>query len=242
MKNFSWTYVKKNPTIFIGIFLVFGLGLFLLLNRGGGASSGGTIVSGGPSEAFQIQAMGINAQAQSQMYAVQAERDQAAMALQAAGMQIEAQQNIAVLQSQLALAELQSTQTISSEQTAASLNALSMQLSNSFMMQESNNRAGVDMARMVQDTATQQLAIGAMMQQRMGDQQLEAFRIQSQAGLQQSLIAQVSSLKKKDRDTALAAIAASTAGQSFSGGKGDDYFRITSTVPLSISPSARPIA
>lgn len=248
MKNFSWSYVRKNPWLFGGIFLVFGLGLFLLLNRGGGGSSasgGGTVVSGGLSEGAQLQAMAINAQAQGQAMAIQAQREQTALSLEAAAMQIEGQQNLAILSSQVALAELEASKAITSEQTAASLAALNAQLANSYAMQELQVSAGVETARLVQDSALQQMAIGAMMQRQMGEQQLEAFRIQTNAGVTQSLISQVSSLKRKDRDTALAAITAANAGYGFSGGKGDDYIQIgggSGTRLNNIVPSGNPLA
>lgn len=242
--KFSWSYVKQNPWLFGGIFLVFGVGVYLIVNRGGGSgstSSGSTIISAGPSEAFQAQAMAINAQENSQALAFQIQREENALALEAAAMQIEGQQNIAILQQQLSLTELETNRSISSEQTAASLAALNAQLNSSFAMQESNNRAGVDMARMVQETATQQLAIGAMMQTRMGEQQLEAFKIQTAAARDQALIAQVGTLKRKDRDTALGALIATGAGYGFDGGKGDDRIIIGggSGAPINYNPIGR---
>ena len=235
MAKFSLNYVKKNPVMFGGIIIVFGLLLWLLMSgRGGGAASGGgTVVSSGPSEALQAQAMQVNAGVQTATLqanaALQSKQIEAAMSQQRGALELEAltrniegQENLALMQQQYMIAELESNRALSSEQTAASLAALQTQMSYSLAQTESNNQAMIDYASVAADSATTQLAINAALQRDLSSQQLEAYKYGADVAVKQASLSAIGMLKKKDRDTALGAFFASNSGQGFTGGKGDD--------------------
>lgn len=179
-----WEYVKKRPGLFIGAAVVFGLLLFAVTRSGGSASaSGPAVVSSGPSEALQAQAMAINAGVATAQLSANVELQRGAMELEALSRQIEGQENLAVLAMRNELAQMETSRAISSEQTAASLAALTAQLSYGMQTQEINNQASVDMARIAADSNTQQLMINATMQSNMVAQtvglQKEQLRTQS---------------------------------------------------------------
>jgi hypothetical protein len=193
--KFSFAYVKANPIMFGAIVIVFGLLFWVLINRGSGA--GQTIVTGsaGPSDASiaaatQVQLASIAAGSQGQMAqlaaAAQADVNQSQFAI--AGMELQYQ-----------LAQLGADREMSHESIQASLLALNAQLDNSLQVTNSNNAFALDYARTAADSATTQLMIGAALQRDLGAQQMEAFKFSSEIGA-------LSSLKKKDRDNALAGI------------------------------------
>lgn len=234
MAKFSLSYVKKNPVMFGAIFVVFGLLLWLLMNRG--ASGGGSTqyVQSGPSEALQAASMQTGAAIQAKQIDAAVQTQMGAMQLEALSRQIEGQQGIALLEAQYRTAELAASERMSELQTTASLAALQSQLNNQAAMNESNNQFMVDYARQAQEAATTQVAINAALQRDLGAQQLDAYKYGLDTSIKQGILSMIPSLKKKDRDTALGAFMATEAGYGFSGGKGDDYIRIGggSGVPL----------
>jgi len=192
--KFSLAYVKQNPVMFGVIFIVFGLLLWLLINRGGaGSSSGTTVVNSGPSDA-QV-AMGT----QLQMAQIQAgsAASLGSMQLEALGRQMETQYALAGLELQYSMAELGANERMSDKALEASLGALAIQMSGNLAMNDSNNQFMVDYARVAADSATTQIAINAALQRDMSRDQLEGFKFNS-------AISAIGTLKKKDRDNALA--------------------------------------
>lgn len=195
--NKYWQYVKKRPALFIGAAVVFGLLLFAVTRSGGGAGAGGAVISQGPSEGLQAQAMAINAGLAGAQISANTELQRGAMELEALSRQIEGQENLAVLAMRGMLAELDTNRAISSEQTQASLAALNAQLSYGLAGQESANQASVDMARIAADAGTQQLAINAAMQSDIVNKTLESNVTQTalQTGLQRDQMAMQTALQ-----------------------------------------------
>lgn len=220
MAKFSFAYVKKNPVMFGVIFVVFGLLLWVFLNRGSGGST--SYVTTGPSE--QLQAANLQAGVAVQMKQIDAQmsNNMGAMQLEALTRQIEGQQSIAVLEMQRSLAELASNERMGELQITASLTALQAQLNNSLAITEANNQFQVDYATIAAESATQMVAINAALQRSMSADQLEAYKYGLDTSVKQGILATIPSLKSKDRDTLLGAFIANNAGQGFIGGRGDD--------------------
>jgi hypothetical protein len=227
-----WAYVKRNPTIFIGAVIVFGLLLFLL-TRGGGSSTGSTsVIASGPSEAFQAQALAISAQQQQAQLAANVQLQGQALELEALTRQIEGQENLAILSMQMGLAELEANRAISSEQTAASLAALTQQLNYGLATTEANIQGSVDMATIAAESATTQMMINASIQREMLAAQTDMFNTQVRAQQDANILSTIQTAKKKDRDTLIGAFIANRSGQAFTGGKGDD--RIVIGAPVGV--------
>lgn len=207
-----WAYVKRNPVMFGIAFVTFGLLLWLLMSRGTGGAGASTIISSGPSEGFQAQAMAINAQQQQAQLAANVQLQGQALELEALTRQLNAQENLAVLGMQAQLAELEASRAISSEQTMASLTALQAQLSYGLATTEANNQASVDMAQAAYDAQVAQMAIGAAMQRDLMNTQLRGMEIQAQTAVQQQSLAMVQTLRRRDRDETLQIL-----GTAFSG-------------------------
>jgi hypothetical protein len=195
--KFSFAYVKQHPYLFGGIVLVFGLGLWLVLNRGAGApSSGGYVVANGKSDnqaALEAQVAIAGMQLQAQQVQAQA---------QIAGLAQQGQNDLALanLQSQVALASLSSQERTDKLTLDASTLALQLQLDNALKITDSNNQFMVDYARTAADAAVEQLRINAALQTTLSGQQLEAYKTSS-------LLSIVPTLKKGDRDNALISLA-----------------------------------
>jgi len=220
-----WQYVKRNPTLFIGVVVVFGL-LIFLFTRGSSSSGSSTVISSGPSEAFQAQAMAINAQGQQAQLAANVQLQGQAIELEALTRQLDSQENMAVLQMQYALQELEATRAISSEQTLASLTALQSQLNYGLATTEANIQGSVDMANIAAQSATTQMMINAGIQREMIIAQTDMFNSQLSAQKDANILSTIQTAKKKDRDTLIGAFLANRGGQSFVGGKGDDLLVI----------------
>jgi len=195
MAKFSIEYVKKNPVLFGVIFVVFGLLLWVLMNRGGG-SSGAQYVTTGPSEALQAAQMQTGA-------AIQAKQIDAAMAanssnasLAALSQQIQGQQAIASMGMQVSLQQLAIDAALGSKQIDASLLALQAQLDNQLDITTANNTFMVDYARVASDGAVQQVAINAALQRALSSDQLQAYQTGALASV-------IPTLKGNDRDNTL---------------------------------------
>lgn len=241
MAKFSLAYVKKNPVMFGAIFIVFGLLLWFLMNRG--ASGGSTqVVQTGPSEALQAAQMQTGAAIQAKQIEAQTASALGAFQLEALTRQLEGQQSIALLEMQYRTAELAASERMNDKTTAASLAALQSQLNAQTAMAESNNQYMIDYARVAAENATTQLAIGAALQRDLSAQQLEGYKYGIDASIRQAILATIPSLKKKDRDTALGAFLATESGYGFTGGKGDDKIVIGGGGGYLLPPSGAPIA
>lgn len=228
LKKFSWGYVKQNPVMFGIIFLVFGLLLWVLINRGGSASASGgtTYVASGPSEA--LQAANLQAGTQVQLAQIQANtaNNASAFQLEALSSQIEGQLAVTALEAQFRTLELASNERLTELQTNASLAALTAQLTTQRAMSADANSFALDYARAANDAAVSTVMINAALQRDLGAQQTEAYKAGLQTSILQGVLATIPSLKKKDRDTALGGFLATLGGQGFTGGRGDDRISI----------------
>lgn len=203
MSKFSVAYVKQHPAMFGVIFLVFGLGLWMLLNRNGSAPAQGgtTVVTPGPSDAqvaagTQVQLAQLDANTQVTL---------AQIAAGAHNQDNDAQLNLGAMALQAQMAQIQSDHDIANSQIEASLAALTAQLGNNLAITNSNNSFMLDYAKNAQDAATSQLLIGANLQATLGAQQLDAFKFSS-------AVSAIPSLNKNDRDNALQALIISSSG------------------------------
>lgn len=208
MSKFSVTYVKQHPVMFGAIFLVFGLFLWMLLNKGAsGASAGGTtVVTPGPSDAqvaagVQLQMAQIEGQTQLGLaqLSLAANHDNNANQVDLATMALAAQ-----------MAQIQSDHDLNNSQIEASVAALQMQLSNNLAITHDNNQFMIDYAKNAQDSANTSLLINANLQQVLSAQQLEAFKFGTMASI-------IPSLKSGKRDNAFALLTQSTYGGGVSG-------------------------
>jgi hypothetical protein len=212
--KFSFAYVKSNPVMFGVIFVVFGLLLWMLLNKG--HSSGSTqYVASGPSEALQATALQAGTQVQLAQIGNAQATQMGAIQLEALSRQLEGQQNLAVLETQFHTLELASNERMGDKQIEASLGALQAQLNNNLATTESNNGFMVDYARVAADSATNQIAINASLQRAMSQDQLEAYEYGTDAAIKNNLInasfSQIQFMKKRDRDDTTKFLAATLA-------------------------------
>lgn len=195
MAKFSIAYVKSRPLLFGGIFLVFGVGLWLLLNRSAGASSGSgggtTVVNQGPSDAA------IAANVALQQTQISASTQVALAQLELAGHHEEVQNQVTLAGLALTqnMAQIQADHDLSQKQLEATLAGMTMQLANNLDMQHDSNQFMLDYAKNAQDAATSQLLIGANLQATLGQQQLEGFKFQAAASV-------IPTLKSKQRGAA----------------------------------------
>jgi hypothetical protein len=203
--KFSFAYVKKNPILFTMIFLVFGVLVLLVLNKG--ASSSGNAVASGPSDA-QIQAQA----------ALAAKQLDIAGQVQLGGLSISglAQQGqndlaLANVASTVALAQVAADVHNNDVSTAASLAALTAQLAANVQMNNSNNQFQVDYAKIAADTSLHIVQANNALQTTLSHDQLVAY----QTG---SIVQSISSAKKGDRDQLTAALIGSITGQPISYG------------------------
>lgn len=202
LKKFSVTYVKQHPVMFGMIFLVFGLFLWLLLNRGASAPAAQSgAVASGPSD----QEIAANVALQQAQLAANVQIATAQLGLQAHADDNQAQRDLAALALQAQIADIQANYNLGKLQTEASLDALSAQLSTNLALSHDNNAFMLDYAKNAQDAATAQLLIGANLQATLGSQQLEAFKFSS-------LTAVIPTLKSGKRDNAFALLTQNTYG------------------------------
>lgn len=196
---------KKKPLLWGGIAIVIFVIFYLIFSRGSGGGEGSTqVVTTGPSEA-QLAAQTQLGLAQIQAGAVNA---QTAAEVAMKNADIAGQVKLGELAYQAGLAEIQ-----------ASKEAL--QINSEYSLQTARVAAETNlaMAKLDKDVLTTQL-----------NAQSQMFTQQIQSVTTQALIAQIPSLKKKDRDNALAAIA----GYSFPG------MTRTYGIPLSGTPTSQP--
>lgn len=203
--KFSFAYVKKNPLLFTAIALVFGVILLMYLNKG--ASSDGSVVAGGPSDA-QVAAQA----------ALAAKQLDIAGQVQLGGLQISglAQQGqndqaLATIAAQVALANIAAQSHSDEINTAASLTALTAQLAANVQMNNSNNQFQVDYAKIAADTSLHIVQANNALQIQLSHDQLVAF----QTG---SIVQAIGSANKGDRDQLTAAFIGSMSGQTVSYG------------------------
>jgi hypothetical protein len=198
VKHFNVTYVKQHPVMFGAIFLVFGLFLWMLLNRGASSASatGTTVVTPGPSDAM----VAANTQLQLAQIEGQTNLGMAQLSLAANAQNNDTQESLAAMALQAQFAQIQADHDLSNAQIEASLGALTLQLGNNLAITHDNNQFMIDYAKNAQDSATAQLLIGANLQERLGAQQLKAFQTSA-------ILSVVPTLKKGDRDNALISIA-----------------------------------
>jgi hypothetical protein len=195
-------YIKQHPVMFGAIFLVFGVFLWLLLNRSGGASaSGTTVVTSQPSDA-QVAAGVALQQAQ---LGSQTQIALAQLSLSAHSEDNATQKDLAALAASLQVQQIQAEYNLGKGQLEASVASLGMQLANNLAITNSNNSFMLGYAKNAQDAATTQLLIGANLQQQLGAQQLEAFKTSA-------VLSVIPTLKSKDRDEALEIVSGSIYG------------------------------
>lgn len=218
MAKLSLRVFKKGKPIYwiIGGVVLFVL-FYMLFNKGGAASGGGgvNVVSSGPSEAMQAASL----------------QASTAIATAQIGAGIEAarigvQRDMGALQAQIALAQLGSGERVALE-TLEFERAMGLADNQAnLLINEQNINYALESARVASETSLGLRKLETDMFSEQLAANRDMFAIQSQNLITQSMIAQVSSLKAKDRDTALAAILATQSGSGFSGGKGDDYIYI----------------
>jgi hypothetical protein len=202
VSKFSIVYVKQHPVMFGAIFLVFGLFLWIMLNRGAaGGSVSTTVTTPQPSDAA------IAAGVQLQMGQLEASTQVAMGQLSLAANQQnnQAQSDLAAMALQAQVLQIQSDHDIANSQIEASLGALSLQLGNNLAITHDNNQFMIDYARNAQDAANTSLLINANLQQVLSAQQLEAFKFGTMASV-------IPTLKKGKRDNAFALLGASSGG------------------------------
>lgn len=191
LKKFSFSYVKQHPVMFGVIVIVFGLIVYLLLNRGSGGGGGDVVYqSAGTDPAklaaeTQIAIASIQAGAQNQAGAIQ---------LAALDRQIQGEVSIAAMQAQIAAASLGAEERLGVLGINASLE---------------QSRLDAATARALQaDALNFQLGYQANqnnMTLALSQQQADAFKLSS-------LLAIIPTLKKKNRDESLAFIASASMG------------------------------
>lgn len=208
MSKFSVTYVKQHPVMFGAIFLVFGLFLWLLLNKGAsGAAQSSTTVTAAPVDpnmvAAQVQLAGMQIDAQTQTNLAQ-------LSLQANHDNNDAQTTLAGMALAAQMAQIQSDHDLNNSQIEASVQALTLQLNSNLQITHDNNQFMIDYAKDAADAANTSLLINANLQQVLSAQQLEAMKFGTMASI-------IPSLKKGKRDNAFALLGASMDGQGVSG-------------------------
>jgi hypothetical protein len=228
VSKFSIVYVKQHPVMFGAIFLVFGLFLWMMLNRGtSGGSVSTTVTTPQPSDAA------IAAGVQLQMGQLEASTQVAMGQLSLAANQQnnQAQSDLAAMALQAQVLQIQSDHDLANSQIEASLGALALQLGNNLAITHDNNQFMIDYAKNAQDSATDQLLIGANLQAELSKDQLKAFTTSS-------LLSVIPTLKKKDRDETLQIIGSQILGNPVNFANGPGAARVSSPgVPIPAASS-----
>lgn len=203
MKYFSVEYIKRNWVMFLVIAIVFGALIWLFMARGSGG--GGVVTQVNSTAADPVAAA---AQTQIALANIQAgmATNQANAELAALGIQADTQLQLGMLEAQLRQQETAASERLGAMAVSAQLESMDMQLSNALAMQEANNQFQVDFASQAYDAAIAQTAINAQLQQNLSAQQLEAYKMGLQSNAYMASLSVIPSLRKKDRDNALAAI------------------------------------
>lgn len=199
--KFSFDYVKKNPLVFGGIFLVFGVLFWLYLNQGAETQQSVTYADSGPSDAE------LAAQAALGQASIAANRDTQLANAQIAAIQIQGQNELALanLGAQVALADLGANERLQSKNLDYTRDALMYQLDTELALQEANNQFQVDFAKVAYDASTESTRINAALAAQMSSDQLKAFTTGA-------MFNSVQFVKKNDRDNAFALAAAISSG------------------------------
>lgn len=215
MAKLSLRVFQKGKPIFwiigaVGIFVLF----YLMFNRGAGASSGGgtTVVQSGPSEAMQIAGMQMAGAIQAAQIGANVE-----------ALRIQGQRDQGVLAGQVAMAQLASGERVALETLATDRDAARFNAETNLLIHERTLSYNTESARIAADTAIdlKQIDANVVMYQlgtnaAMFDRQLQTnaamFETQSRNLIATTALAQVGSLKKKNRDEALTALTASLTG------------------------------
>lgn len=199
--KFSVEYVKKNPVLFGGILLVFGVLFYLYLNRGAAGSSSTTVVSSGPTDAqlaaqtqLGIAQIGANAQtagynAQIGLAAQQGANDFA----------------LAQLARDVDLAQIAADATTSAQSINAQLVALHEQITGQVQMNANNNSFQLDYAKTTYSAAQAQTDANIALQEKLSGDQLKAY----QTGI---LFNSIAMAPEVDRDNLIALAAGVTTG------------------------------
>lgn len=201
MKKFSISYVKQNPFLFVGI-LIFGVIFWMLLNRGASASAGGgtTVVSSGPSEAELAMGTQVTLAQIGAGVAVQ----QAQIQFAALAQQGQNNLDMAALETSFRTLELASNERVQGLTVEASLAALGMEYKNSLDVTNAQSRFMIDYATVQTDAARDQAMINAHLHAQMSKDQLEAYKVGTEASKFSAVLGTISGFKKKHQDDALA--------------------------------------
>lgn len=206
--KFSFAYVKKNPMMFGTIFVVFGLLVYLMLNKS--AASSGTASSGvpsyistGPTDAeiagqvalgqASIAANASNTQAQMQLAAIQAQNQAQLAAITQQGQTDIA---LATLGAKVQLEGLAVDREISSKQIDAQTTAIMGQFATSLEMQRDQNATNLAFYKDANQTMIAQTQINA--------------NLQKDLSTITALQTMVQSARKKDRDNLIVSLALGT--------------------------------
>jgi len=219
MKYFSWGYVKAHPVMFGMIIIVFGLILFMLINRRGGSAGQNTVVTNGKTDAqvaaeMQMGMAQLGAQTQLQVASLGANVELARLNAQIAAGQDDNDTALALagLGAQLSAAQIAAQERMTNRSTDASLSALNMQLQNAYASQVNNNQFAYDYAKLAYDSSIETVKTNAALTATLSAQQLDAYKYGTDAAIKQNLIGQIGSLKKKDRDESLQIISGNILG------------------------------
>lgn len=210
--KFNLQYVKKNPVMFGAIFLVFGLLIWLLINRG--ASSGSTqYVTQGPSEALQAAQLSAGVALQGKQIDASVQTTMAGMQLEALTRQLAGSAAIANMEMQYRIAELGENSDLGRLQIQASLAALDAQLDNNLAITNANNSFMIGYASQANQAAVQTVAINAALQRELSRDQKEAFQT---GAIMSALPAAMGSAMDVDRDNVAALFAGLAMGKPMS--------------------------
>lgn len=164
--------------MFGAIFLVFGLLLWLWLNHGASSGSVTTnVTTPQPSDA----AIAAGVQLQTAQLDAQSGIAMGQLSLAANADNNQTQKDLGALALEGQLAQIQADSNAANTSTEASLAALSLQLGHDLSITHDNNQFMLDYAKNAQDAATQQLIVGANLQEALSTDQLRAFSIQTLA-------------------------------------------------------------
>lgn len=197
-------FKKGKPIVWIiGAVVVFVL-FYMLFNRGGASASAGggtTVVQSGPSEAMQIAGMQTAAAIQSA---------QIGAGIEAA--RIQGQNTQAAMAAQIAAAQLASGERVALATLDADREAAAMNVAANIRISENTMNYNLESAKLASETAIGLKEVDAGILRYQLATNAAMFSEQSRNLIATSAIAQIGSLKKKNRDEALTAITASLTG------------------------------
>lgn len=200
MAKFSFRVFKKGKPIYwvIGAVVIFVL-FYLMFNKGGSSSttSGGVVVqSTGPSEAMQAAALQASTVMQSAQLSANVEAARIAAERDASG-----------LGAQVALAQLLSGEKVALANLSTGRDIAELNAQTNLLINDQNLSYNLESARVASETQIGLRGIDVALLNKQMDTQFAMFQEQSKNLIAQSLIAQIPSLKKGDRDSALISLA-----------------------------------